>query len=64
MKWEYSIEHVGGNYSMEYEVERKLEAMGENGWELASILRDPKHPRDSDGSQYQSFTLYFKRPKQ
>ena len=56
MKWKYTTEHVGGISVQQY-IDRKLEEMGDKGWELVSIVMHEKHPRNSQGTRYQSATL-------
>jgi hypothetical protein len=63
MKWKYTTEHVGGTYDFAEQINRTLEKMGDQGWELVSMFRHGKHPRNSNGDQYESVTLYFKQPK-
>lgn len=52
MKWEYFIARTGYG---QYDDIRRLNEMGEDGWELVSVIEHPSS----------SFTeFFFKRPKQ
>jgi hypothetical protein len=62
-KWEYKVEPFDPKQGASYttgELEEKLNKLGKQGWELASLIRDETDvPGDHKVS---TFTFFLKRP--
>lgn len=63
MKWEYRVDHVdyfkkdvNGKTELGYEPQEELNSIGEEGWELVSVI--------DDGADSHYFTAFFKRPRE
>ena len=58
MKYQYKVIYDGHNPSLEADVHNKiLDAYGDQGWELVSVVFGPETSRGPS-----TFIYYFKRP--
>jgi len=62
-KWEYKVEPYEPTEKAGYdpgELTKALNKLGEQGWELASLIRDESG--DTEHDVWYTFTLFLKRP--